>query len=232
MTRVERKAKLIIVYLKTRLAEWGEISMKTGRKNLNVQINPHFFYNTLNGMLALNHMGEKKKLQKTIMNLADVCRYASVGEEDTASIEEDCMILEQYLELEKLKYDDRIEYEISVEDACKDRKIPKMLLLPILENSMVHGMGEREQVLALAVRVSAADVEGKTGTRISIRDNGIGFDTEVLESMEDGGIEYVKNRARLFDGEMTFQCTSKPQEGTETVIFFRGVRRGNDYFSS
>lgn len=207
--------------------------MSRKRKKLQVEINPHFFYNTLNGMIALNRMGEKKKLQKTIMNLAELCRYASMGEEDTATIEEECTIQGQYLELEKLKYDNRIEYEIHVEDSCADCEIPKMLLQPIIENSLSHGMGECGQSLMVKIDVSSAEVEGKGKMiKILIRDNGVGFDAEsVSEETEDSGIAYVKKRAKQFDNGMMFECKSKPGEGTETIIMIRKERKESDYFS-
>lgn len=195
--------------------------MSGKKKILQVQINPHFFYNTLNGMLALNRMGEKKKLEKSIMNLAELCRYSSIGGEDTAAIEDECMIQKQYLELEKLKYDDRIEYEISVEDACLYRRIPKLLLQPILENSVVHGLGE-QPVLNIAVHVSSVEAEDGNMTKIVIRDDGAGFDVENMWTAKaHEGIDTVKRRAEEFDTKAVFCCTSKPGEGTETVLMFR-----------
>lgn len=195
--------------------------MSKKRKMIQAQINPHFFYNTLNGMLALNRMGEKKKLEKTIMNLADLFRYSSVGGEDTATLEEECRICQAYLELERLKYSNTIEYEIHVEEACKGRRIPKMLLQPILENSMAHGIGGRGQSLTITVDVSAADTEADSLTKIIIRDNGIGFDSEeILKETEDSGIGYVKEQVKAFDSEAVFICRSEPGGGTETMFIF------------
>lgn len=144
--------------------------MSKQKKTLHVQISPHFFYNTLNGMLALNRMGEKKRLEKTIMNLSDLCRYSSVGEEETATVEEECMIEEQYLELENLRYDDRIRYEFCIEDECNDRKIPRMALWQAMKNSIAHAPEDGE--IMIKVHVSSAYAEdGETETVISVRGN-------------------------------------------------------------
>lgn len=154
------------------------------------------------------------------MNLADLCRYSSLGGEETATIEDECMIQKQYLDLEKLKYDDRIEYEIYVDRDCRYREIPRLLLQPILENSIVHGIGNGS--ITITIRVSSEEVTGRgVMTKISISDNGVGFDADTLVEEENSGIAGVKSRARQFDSEMLFSCSSKPGEGTQTVLMFR-----------
>lgn len=198
-------------------------------KMLQSQVNPHFLYNTLNGFIALNRMGEKKKLEKSIMNLAQLFRYSS-SMENITTIEEECNIEKDYLDLEKLKYEERVEYEIYLEDACKKRKIPKLLLQPIVENSIVHGMGDTDKPIMITTSICSVDIKGiGTMTVILISDNGMGFDMEKISKEEEhSGIENVKNRAKIFDREMFFQCTSKVGEGTETIFVFQDREAENE----
>lgn len=201
---------------------WVIRQQKAQYKVLQAQINPHFLYNTFNGLIALNRMGEKKNLEKSIMNLSNLFRYSS-SKDDFTTIEKECSFVKEYLELEKLKYEERVEYEIFFDDASKEKKIPKLLLQPIVENSIVHGMGETDVPIKINVVVSAAGVKGIGNvTMIMVSDDGIGFDKDGLSDGEEhSGVENVKSRAELFCREMAFQCISKPGRGTKTIFIFR-----------
>lgn len=191
-------------------------------KALQAQINPHFLYNTLNGLIALNRMGEKQKLEKNIINLTHLFRYAC-SNENVTTIEKECSFLEEYLELEKLKYEERLEYMIFVDDACKERMIPKLLLQPIVENSVIHGMGDTDRAIMIKIMVTSREVKGiGNATVITVRDNGSGFDCEAdPDGKEHVGMENVRKRAELFCEEVIYQCTSKPGKGTKTTLAFK-----------
>lgn len=121
---------------------------KAEYKALQSQINPHFLYNTLNGFVALNRMGEKKILEKSIIELSRLFHYAC-SKQDTSRVKEELNFLEEYLKLEKLKYAERLAYLIWTDEACREKEIPKLLLQPIVENSIKHGMGDTAQPIVI-----------------------------------------------------------------------------------
>ncbi len=198
---------------------------KAQYRALQAQINPHFFYNTLNGFVALNRMGEKKLLEKSINGLSRMFRYVCSNME-TASIADELNFLKQYLELEKLKYDGRLEYIIWADEACKGKKIPKLLLQPAVENSILHGMGDTDRSIMIQIAACCLHVKGIGSVMsIIIRDNGVGFVQRDEDSPEGSvGLTNVKMRTELFCKNAMYQCTSKVGIGTKTTFVFPDLK--------
>lgn len=190
-------------------------------KALQSQINPHFLYNTLNGFVALNRMGEKKVLEKSIIGLSRLFRYVC-SKQDVCRVKDELDFLENYLKLEKLKYDERLEYMIWIDEECKEKRIPKLLLQPIVENSIKHGMGDTDEPIMIRISAICSNVKGIGNIIVlTVRDNGVGFESNDCESeQEHVGIENVRMRAEIYCRNVLFQCTSKLGDGTKTTIVF------------
>ena len=199
---------------------------KAEYRALQSQINPHFLYNTLNGFVALNRMGEKRTLERSIVGLSRLFRY-SCSRQESVTIEEEVKFLEDYLKLEKLKLEERMEYCIWIDSESKRKKIPKMLLQPVVENSIIHGSGDTDAAIMIRILAITEEVRGiGKVTVLNIKDNGVGFDTKALKCGERVGIENVRMRVELFGRETGFQCISHTGEGTETTITF--LNEGED----
>lgn len=199
---------------------------KAEYRALQSQINPHFLYNTLNGFVALNRMGEKKALERSIVGLSRLFRYAC-SRQDFATVQEETEFLEEYLKLEKLKHQERLEYMIWTDKESRKKTIPKLLLQPIVENSIKHGMGDEERDIMISVLAKTAQVEGIGDIVIlSVRDNGVGFQEAKRDGDRGVGIENVRERVRLFDKNAIFQCISAPGKGTKTTIVFPEKKGG------
>lgn len=194
---------------------------KAEYKALQSQINPHFLYNTLNGFVALNRMGEKKILEKSIIELSRLFHYAC-SKQDTSRVKEELNFLEEYLKLEKLKYAERLAYLIWTDEACREKEIPKLLLQPIVENSIKHGMGDTAQPIMIQISAMYTKVKGIGNVMIlTVRDNGVGFDSECIEDGEEHiGIANVRTRAELYCKNVIFQCVSQVGRGTKTTFVF------------
>lgn len=191
---------------------------KAEYRALQSQINPHFLYNTLNGFVALNRMGEKKALERSIVGLSRLFRYACSSKE-LAAVEEEVGFLEDYLKLEKLKYQERLEYMIWTDEESGKKAIPKLLLQPIVENSIKHGMGDGDKHIMIYVLAKTSQVKGIGEVMIlSVRDNGVGFQEPERENERGVGIENVRARVRLYNKNAMFQCISVFGEGTKTTI--------------
>ena len=202
---------------------------KAEYKALQSQINPHFLYNTLNGFVALNRMGEKEALEKGIVELSRLFRYAYSSRE-IVPVREEMEFLEDYLKLEKLKYDGRLDYIIWLDKGCAEKEIPKLLLQPIVENSIRHGMGNTNDPILIRILAESAEVKGIGRVLIlTVRDNGVGFDSRSMEAKKDGehvGVDNVRARVELYCKEAVFQCVSRPGKGTKTTIVFPDREQG------
>lgn len=200
---------------------WVIRQQRAEYKALQAQINPHFLYNTLNGFIALNRMGETKKLEKSIISLTHLFRYIC-NKNDVTTIEKECYFLEEYLKLEKVKYEEKLEYMIWIDEECKEKKIPKLLLQPIVENSIVHGMGDTDDPIMITVMARMVETKGIGKVMvISVRDNGVGFDRKALDNGEEHiGIDNVRIRAELYCTDVIYQCISTPGGGTSTNFVF------------
>lgn len=194
---------------------------KAEYRALQSQINPHFLYNTLNGFVALNRMGEKKSLEKSIIGLSRLFHYAC-SRQDTSRVKDELDFLEEYLKLEKLKYAERLEYLIWVDAECKEKRIPKLLLQPVVENSIKHGMGDTDQAIMIQISATYTNVKGIGNVMtLTVRDNGVGFDNRYME--DEGqhiGITNVRTRAELYCKNVVFQCVSRLGKGTGTTFVF------------
>lgn len=188
---------------------------------LQSQINPHFLYNTLNGFVALNRMGEKKVLEKSIISLSHLFRYTCTAQE-YSDVESELQFLREYLELEKLKYEERLEYIIWMDEGSKGKVIPKLLLQPIVENSITHGMGDTDRSLMINISAVHQTVNGIGEiTIISVRDNGCGYDSGAAgDGKVHIGMNNVKTRAELFCKNVIYQASSKPGKGAKTTFVF------------
>lgn len=202
-------------------------NQKAQYQALQSQINPHFLYNTLNGFVALNRMGEKKTLERSIIGLSKLFRYAC-SKAETASVQEELSFLEEYLKLEKLKYEERLSYLIWIDEACKTKRIPKLLLQPIVENSIKHGMGDTDRPIMIQITAAYAENPGMRPVMVlTVRDNGAGFDVTGIKTPEDHvGMDNVRMRAELYCRDVIYQCVSRPGEGTRTTFVFPDENQG------
>ena len=182
---------------------------------LQSQINPHFLYNTLNGFIALNRMGERKLLENSIIQLTRLFRY-TCSSSDISTAAQEYQFARQYLELQRLRFGEQLEYTISVEEGAEDIAIPKLIVQPIVENCVVHGMEDTGE--AITVSLAARLTDGGENLCMEISDNGAGFDPALAENAPHVGLENVKRRLEMFRRGASFTIESAPGRGTRVRI--------------
>lgn len=184
-------------------------------QHLQVQINPHFYMNSLNIIYNLAALKDFKSVQKLSLHLADYFRFLMHGNRTAVRLEEEIRHIGHYLEIQKLRYVDRLEYEIKVDPRHHGCEISPLLLQPFVENSIIHGFNKR--VLdGTPFRIEVASEEDpehpERYVRLFVRDNGPGLPTEMLESLNSGdylegsgeqhlGIWNILRRFRMLYGE-------------------------------
>ncbi|OGU56042.1 MAG: hypothetical protein A2V66_14875 [Ignavibacteria bacterium RBG_13_36_8] len=108
---------------------------------LKSQINPHFFFNTLNNLYALS-LAKSEEVPSVILKLSDMMRYVlDTSKQKYVSLEKEIDFLKNYIELEKLRFEEKSKITINVEGKIDELKIAPMLLVPFIENSFKHGIG-------------------------------------------------------------------------------------------
>ena len=141
---------------------------------LQAQLNPHFLGNTLDTMKWLGRINRVPQISEMSADLADILRFC-ISPEEFVTFERELEVLGRYIDIQKLRLSGRIRFEIDVPEELKELMVPKMILQPLAENAIVHGMDGVEQGV---LRVEARETEDGM-LRIRIEDNGCGIPKEM-----------------------------------------------------
>lgn len=196
------------------------------------QINPHFLYNMLQCMRGISLMHGIREVAQICTNMADLFRYSIKGA-FLVYLEDELSIIDKYLYMIRVRFQDKITYSLEIAEDTKKCKIPKMILQPLAENSIFHGLESIEDNGFIHIRTFR---EGD-GLFITIQDNGIGFDEVTLKELEELlsqdipsdinatfneakglGIINIHNKIRLYEGtEYGISILSRPSDTLVTI---------------
>ncbi|MBQ7148086.1 MAG: sensor histidine kinase [Pseudobutyrivibrio sp.] len=189
---------------------------------LQAQINPHFLYNTLDTIIWLIEADKKQQSIEMVSALSDFFRFCLSRGKDIITLEEEQKHILSYLSIQKIRYQDRMDYEVQIPESLYCYSIPKLTLQPLVENSIYHGIKlQREKG---SIRVEAIDLGDKI--ELTVKDNGAGMTPERLEEMrnaiENGdkvgfGLRTVHERMQLLYGE-EYGLSISSTEGVGTTI--------------
>jgi Predicted signal transduction protein with a C-terminal ATPase domain len=187
---------------------------------LNLQLNPHFMYNTLNLMnLKLIKSGQDE-VSEIVMSLSSMLKFTARNKNSLVSFEQELDYLKGYIYIMSKRFEGRFKVEFDVDPEIYEYSIPKFLLQPFVENSILHGFESIKEGGILKIYCGI-----KCNMRIfTVEDNGKGMREEkILEIIEDRsnsvGINNVRKRIQIIYGEKyTFDIISKPLEGTKVTI--------------
>ncbi len=177
--------------VKNLIQEVKDISEKKNQaeiKALESQINPHFLYNTLDAINWMAVKNEEYEISKMISGLGIILRYSMNQSNQMAVISEMEEWLKSYVSLYQLRYGNSFDFEIYVEDEARDLWMYKLLVQPILENAILHGIKDMEGGL-LRVDIGMAEQPGKI--HIVIEDNGIGMNAEKVRFYNQRDVEWT-----------------------------------------
>ena len=187
------------------MEELKEKEKSLGRLEINAlisQINPHFLYNTLDTIVWMAEFNENDKVIDMTKSLAKFFRLSLNKGRELVTIEEEIEHIKEYLYIQKVRYEEKLEYVIDVDQSILKEYIPKIMLQPIVENSIYHGIKYIEGKGHIWIEVQ------DKGDKIVLRvvDDGIGFDkddqTPNRETRLSGiGLQNVEKRIKLYYGE-------------------------------
>ena len=193
---------------------------------LRMQLNPHFLFNTLNTVSVLALKGEKQRVARMLSRLGDLLRLSLENDRQTLSLREELGFLERYLEIEQVRFKDRLSVSIDVDEAAYDAEVPSLLLQPIVENAVKYGfsqtLGPGNVSIVCRVKANTLDLE--------VTDTGPGFPSS--RSQNPGtGVGLANTRARLeqlYGGNYSMDMSNGPNGGALVRIRVPYVRKKSE----
>jgi two-component system LytT family sensor kinase len=195
-----------------RLAEQEKLLMRARLEALSNQINPHFLFNTLTSITSLIR-SQPETARMLIVRLSGLLRRLLRSQEHFITLREELSAIDEYLDIERIRFGPNLVVETRIEPSSLDVIVPSMILQPLVENSIKHGLarkvGEGRITIVATHRAGHAVIE--------VIDNGIGLPTDRVESATDHGIglRNVNERLRVIYGaNYALHLRSEPGQGT------------------
>ncbi|KRE64552.1 cache domain-containing sensor histidine kinase [Paenibacillus sp. Soil750] len=184
-------------------------------RSLQAQIQPHFLYNVLNGILGLNRKGHKEEIESAILSLSHMMRYV-LSKKDMTRLSEELDFLRSYCALQKMRLGSRgFSYRIECVPELESIQIPKLLLQPLVENAIIHGIEPLYSPSELLITACLDKDEANISfVNLIVADTGIGFAEEKSDKGNHIGLQNVINRMKLTYPGSEINIQSVLEQGT------------------
>ena len=205
----------------------AEVNNRMEMQNLQAQINPHFIYNTLDNIRYLIPT-DPQRAQQLIGRFIGILRYSINNTKHNVPVKDDLKYLQDYLVIQSTRFGANFSYEIDIDDACMEFIIPKLLLQPLLENSIKYGF-QKKPCIHIRVRGRL----GEDALYFTVEDNGGGVDETMLEQLRDilrsdevniehNGLQNINRRIWLgYGGDSGLTIDSTEGEGFTVKLKLR-----------
>lgn len=190
---------------------------------LQAQINPHFLYNTLDSIIWMAEWGKNKEVVLMTSSLAKLLRQSISNQNEMVCVEDEVEYTRSYLTIQKMRYKDKLEYDIQVEPEILKCRVAKLILQPLVENAIYHGIKYKEGKGNILVEGFRRDDE----LILKITDDGIGMTEEQVSKLfrkketdkrkNSVGVRNVHERIRLYYGK-EYGLTFESQKGVGTKV--------------
>lgn len=180
---------------------------KSELKALQAQINPHFLYNTLDSIIWMSEAGQSDEVVEMTSALAKLLRQSISNDHEQVELGQEMEYVKNYLTIQKMRYQDKLEYTVEVDPKVRHVMIVKLVLQPIVENAIYHGIKYKGSKGTLRIRAFAESED----VCIVIEDNGIGMDetalniifdeTQKIHKQNGVGVPNVQKRLKLYYGD-------------------------------
>lgn len=209
---------------------------------LQAQINPHFMHNTLQTIGGIALEKNVTKIYDMTTSLSDIMRYSLSFTREMVCLREEIRYLQEYLNIQNERFDNRIEFEVQVKKELMEYVVPKLILQPILENSLEHGLINKAGAWKIQLK---AIVTEENDLMLQISDNGIGLSKERLSQIreilgEDAGnalktsshigLGNVHSRIRIkyTDSKYGVTIESRSGEGTTVCVLTKAIKENKN----
>lgn len=220
---VQQMAKRILLLLEN-VKEEEKLQHKMQLQLLQSQINPHFLYNTLDTIVWLVESEKYGEAVTMLTNLSIFFRTILSKGKDVIRLEDEINHTQSYLDIQKVRYQDILEFNITLPEHLKDIQVPKLTLQPLAENALYHGVKEKRGKSSINISC----IEQEEDILLVVSDNGIGIQSEKLKSLkkalerseaEGFGLTAVHERIKLYFGDAYgINITSEYGSGTTIEV--------------
>lgn len=238
LSRIEEKVEQMEINMKLELElkqqrfehiKMEKLLQESEMKALQARINPHFMFNTLNSIAQMAYLEEAFQTEQMIEAVSDYFRYNLKDIHHISTMEEEIKNVRDYIYIQKIRFGDRIVFELNYDEKADKSKIPALTLQPIIENSIIHGLGCYQGKGRVEISVSC---KGERVT-VCVKDNGRGIEKERLAAIsgyiegkdtpeihsDSIGLKNVIDRMRTFFREsFTIAVWSEADAGTSVTI--------------
>ncbi len=200
------KERNLIVENETKLSHLRELKTKAELKSLQSQINPHFLYNSLNSIASLAPINAEKT-QKMAHSLSDLFKYSINRKgQKISTIKDEIEMVQAYLDIEKIRFAERLQFTIKVDETLLNHKIPLFLIQPLVENAIKHGVSKNKDKGEVVLKIE----KETNAIIIAVSDNGPDFPEGLVSGH---GLQTVYDLLRLSYGDKaSLNWTNTPQK--------------------
>ncbi|MBL8309505.1 MAG: histidine kinase [Burkholderiales bacterium] len=193
-------------------------------KTLRAQVEPHFLYNTLSNVVSLIEREPRTAKHMTERLIGYLRHTLDASRRERATVGDELAIIADYLEILRLRMGDRLSYAIAADDEVRAQPLPPMLLQPLVENAIKHGLEPKIEGGAVRVTVTQrADPATATPTLdIVIEDSGLGFGASPQTAGAGSGLDNVRARLRALYGDGAKLAIEQPGVGTRIRVSVPG----------
>jgi Putative regulator of cell autolysis len=212
-----------------------QLRVKQGQlKQLQSQINPHFYMNSLNIIYNLAALNDSASVKKMSLHLAEYFRFIMRTDRETINLEEELAHIRTYLDIQQMRFPDKLEYRIEAPEELKCYQIAALTLQPFVENAIIHGFKNRRQTFKIAICCEYETQDGKPSLKVTVADNGVGYAPEALERLRSGrpvsdtslGIMNVRERLSImYDGQARIEFDNDGESGGARVVIRCPIRQ-------
>ena len=183
---------------------------------LQAEINPHFLHNVLNLLIAQNRLGDRPALEQSIISLSHMFRY-TCEHNYNSTIKQEFDFIQDYLFLQKIRLEDRLNFQIFLEPGLENMQIPKLLIQPLVENAIIHAL--EPSVQNEFIQLSAYTVKSRNNdpfTIITVINSGMPYLEKNVQKRV--GLKNVEERLNIFSPNSFFMIRGGPGKPTKCTI--------------
>lgn len=235
--RLTRAFNLMIVRIKqlmNQIITEQEEKRRSQFKALQAQINPHFLYNTLDSIIWMNENQNHEGVTKMVDALAKFFRISISKGNEIIDVKDEVEHARSYLVIQKIRYKNKFEYSINVQEEAYEHKTLKLILQPIIENAIYHGINKIHEKGKIEINVEVKDDK----LLFKVEDNGFGIEKEQLKKILDSepankrtsgvGLKNVHERIQLtYGADYGVKIKSRIEVGTIVTIIIPVTQKGN-----
>lgn len=187
-------------------------------KMLRYQLNPHFLFNTLNAISTLVLIEENKTANGMVTRLSDFLRYSLDNDPiKKVQVEQEIKALKLYLDIEKVRFEDRLNVEWEIDESCLEAQVPSLILQPLIENAIKYAISKQVDggTIAISIKHFASDL------LIELADDGPGAQVVSGKLAREGGVGIPNTRERLqslYDSNYAFTIENNQPRGLKISI--------------